>query len=262
LSAASVDGTAQILMDRLTGRQATGALRVLCDSPGAQVLVDGAASGTTDDRGELVLAEVAPGKHRITVREAGSGRSKDVPVMVGENATATVRVHVVPVPEPATVAEASVEQEWKPQSQPGKSRNWRRIMGWSAVGAAVGMAGATIYSWVRIGKINDDPNMRAYRAEFPPPGQPGGASDVCKEAKNGALAASGKGALEADVRSLCQQSSALEVLQYVFLGSALALGGVGTYLLLTDSTPKGKTTVSLAPRVGYGVAGLRATVQF
>jgi hypothetical protein len=101
--------------------------------------------------------------------------------------------------------------------------------------------------------------MRTYRDQFPPPGQAGGTSDVCKEAKHGTSAAT-LPEVEANVRNLCQQSNALEVLQYVFLGSALAFGGVGTYLLLSSS--KSKTSVSLAPRIGYGVAGLRATMQF
>jgi hypothetical protein len=118
---------------------------------------------------------------------------------------------------------------------------------------------------VRIDAINKEPDLQAYRKQFPPPDQQGGVNDVCREARDRKLEMDDPGntekaALEASARDLCGKADTLEVLQYVFLGGAVVAGGVGAYLLLT--APDDPAPVSLRPRFGPGRASLTATYRF
>lgn len=267
LAPATLPTTAAQLMDRLTGRTAPGSLRVIGDSPGAEVLVDGEPAGTLDARGELLVSPVPAGKHTVSVRDPRTDRSKDTPLVVGENAMATLRVLLKPrVAEPEQAYDDEGYYATKKADEPARERmSTRRILGITSVALAAGFAGATVYGWARLGKISHDKDLEAYRAEFPGPGQPGGTSDVCREARAGVLVNTrnmpDKAGLEANVRSLCEEADTLEVLQYVFLSGALAFGGLGTYLLLTaPKTPK--RHVSFQPSFHHGRAMLRAAVQF
>jgi hypothetical protein len=204
---------------------------------------------------------VTTGKHTVTVRDPQHDRRKNMPVMVGENATATLRIALIPLPP---LSHSDYEM---PAPGPSESPSLvRPVVGWTSVALAVGFAGATVYSWVRLKKIADDPGLRTYRAEFPAPGEPGGSSDVCREAARGELVVNrgmaDKAGLEANARDLCQESDTLEVLQYVFLGSAIALGGVGTYLLLTQPKHTKQRALSFRPSWSRGRAMLRATMSF
>lgn len=255
LEGSALPSTAEQLMARLSGRGGVGALRILGDVPGAEVSVDGTSAGQLSPRGELLLSDVQSGKRMITLRDPMHNRARDVPVMVGENATATLRIVLTPPaaePEPLFAGEATMAEE-----TPQDSGRLRKIVGYSAVGVAVGLAAATIYSWVRIGNINDDSALREYRTNFGPE-----VSNVCARAEDGYLAGTmpGKAGLEHSTRNLCNEADTLEVLQYVFLGSAIAVGGVGTYLLLTK--PEKANKVSVRPSYRHGQAMVRASFQF
>jgi hypothetical protein len=252
-----------MLVDRLMGRLPTGSLRVLGDTPGAEVTVDGVPSGALDQRGELVLVEIAAGRHTVHVRDPRRDRSRDLPVMVGENATATLRVILKPALPPLTATPAAVQADDPPPA--AKPSSLRRVFGWTSVGLGAGLLGAAVYSWVRLGKIDDNPDLSAYRAEWPGPSDVGGTSDVCREAQGGKLALRdpSKAALEGSARALCNEADTLEVLQYVFLGSAIAFTGVGTYLLIADAKARSERgRVSLRPSFGAGRASLRASFRF
>lgn len=256
LSGAALGPTAQQLVERLAGKRQAGSLRILGDRPGAEVAIDGMPVGELNPRGELLLEGVPAGKHSVTVHDPIDDRVRDVPVMVGENATATLRVVLKPSEAPLVEEPVSAFAGMEgPEDQ--KPSSLRRIIGWSSLGIALGLTGATIYSWVRIGNINDDPQLQAYRAQFPP-----NVSDVCLEAEAGTLTRDkrSQAGLENSARSLCNEADTLEVLQYVFLGSAIAFAGIGTYLLVTDS--KRQQTVSLRPSFRHGQAMIRASVQF
>jgi hypothetical protein len=253
LTGSTLGSTAQQLVERLAGKRQVGSLRILGDSPGAEVSLDGNPVGDLNARGELLLADVAAGKHSVTVHDPIDDRVRDVPVMVGENATATLRVVLKPADAPLVEEPASAFAGMEAPEDKGPS-SLRRVLGWSSIGLALGFTGATIYSWVRIGKINDDQDLKDYRNLFA-----SNVPDVCAEAKAGSKALTA-GALENSARSLCDEADTLEVLQYVFLGSAIAFGGLGTYLLITD--PKRHHNVSLRPSFRHGQAMLRASVQF
>jgi len=147
-------------------------------------------------------------------------------------------------------ADASAEDE-----ENGRKIPLRRIFGYSAVGLAGVMAAATLYSWVRIDRINKDADLHAYRDQFGPN------NDVCAEAEAGTLADT-MGKLEASARRLCREADALEVLQYVFLGGTLVAGGIGAYLLLSDRAPDEPMRVTLQPRFARGRGQLSATLRF
>ena len=256
----ALDATIATLLRRLSGEKVAGMLRITGDTPGARVTLDGEQAGALDVRGELLLTEVAAGDHQVVV-EGAPGR-KELTVVVAEGATATVRV-ALRAPAAPTVSKARQDQE--PLTQPGPQRNWRRPVGWTAVGLAGALAVGTVITWVGLDKINKDPDLQAYRALYAKPGEDGGTSDVCREAEGGTQAlkhASAENlALEAEARDLCKRADTLELLQYVFIGAAVASGGVGAYLLL--STPKdGGSRVSLRPRIQGHAASVTATVRF
>ncbi len=258
LSGSALGPSALQLVQRLAGKRKVGSLRIVGDSPGAEVSLDGAPVGQLNTRGELLLSDLTAGKHNITVHDPIEERVRDVPVMVGENATATLRVVLKPAQAPLVIEPASAFAGMQgPEDKPPSSL--KKILGWTSIGLAVGLTGATIYSWARLGNINDDPHLANYRAQFPP-----SVSDVCLEAEAGNLAKTQPSAagLESKARSLCDEADTLEVLQYVFLGSAIAFGGLGTYLLVTAPKRRPSTTVSLRPSYRRGQAMLRASVQF
>ncbi|MET0341689.1 MAG: hypothetical protein ABW252_11860 [Polyangiales bacterium] len=260
LAPGAIDQVLVKLLRQLLGITVSTKLRIESNRPGATVSVDGAPRGTLDERGTLVL-DVPVGQRAVRVTE---------PVPEGRPALAEERLLtlsagtderlVLPLPEPPAVAPpvATTEPEAPP---PRKKRSWRRIVGWSSVGVGAAFAVATIYSWVRLGKINDDADYTAYREKFPRGSS--GADDVCRAAKRGTLAMRdpSSAALERTARDLCNEGDKLEALQYVFLGGTLLGAGAGTYLLLT--APKhDEPRATLQPRFGRGIATLEATLRF
>jgi hypothetical protein len=256
----ALDATIGTLLRRLAGEKVAGMLRITGDTPGAKVSLDGEDMGALDVRGELLLTEVAAGPHQVVV-EAPSGR-KEQSVNVVEGTTATVRVVLR---APATLR-ISKEEQTEDFEQPGPRRGrWRRPVGWTAVGLAGAFAVGTVITWVGLDQINKDPDLRAYRGLYTRPGQENGTADVCREAKDHTQeiknASADRIALEGSARDLCNRADTLELLQYVFIGAAVASGGVGAYLLLTtpkDNGPK----VSFRPRIRGHEASISATVRF
>lgn len=259
LAPGAIDQVVTKLLQQLLGIAVTATLRVESNRPGAMVSIDGTPRGTLDAQGVLAL-EVPVGQHAVRVTEpAVEGRA---PLAEERSLTFSAGAEerlVLPLPEPPAVLPAAHEPE--PQA-PHKKRSWRRIVGWTSVGLGAAFAVATIYSWVRLGNINDDGDYTAYRERFPRGSA--GADDVCRAADRGTLAmrdpASAR--LERKARDLCSEGDKLEALQYVFLGGTLLGAGAGTYLLLTAPKHEEAPRATLQPRFGRGTATLEASFRF
>jgi hypothetical protein len=265
LSGASAKETMAALLRRLFGQEvepaqaAPGKLHVL-GPPGATLLIDGESAGVLDEAGSLRL-ELAPGKHAVRLGGPGSGPLDDQLALIepGVEDEVTLRTAAHPAGD-ETQPRADDETE-PPPAKP--RRSLRKIMGWTSVGLAVAFAAATIYTWVRIDNINEDPDYLAYRAAYPRANLTNGVSNVCARAQRGALAKVNpdQAELEASARDLCNEADTLEMLQYVFIGGTVLTGGLGTYLLLTGRDAP-RATVRLSPRFDAQSASLAATLSF
>lgn len=254
------------LAKRLGGMNAVGSVRVLGNAALARVLVDNKDVGQLSEQGELLVESLPAGSHTVAI-ENESGRAQQN-VELEDGQVATVRIALALAVEDHGEAMAGYSDT---QAKREKPRNWRKIAGYTAVAVAGVFTVATIYSWVRLGNINDDRDMTAYREQFPGPGSANGTNDVCRQADARTLEMTQMMSpdyaslvqLEGSARDLCSEADSLEVLQYVFLGAALAAGGAGTYLLLTAREPdRSRGQITLRPRIGFGRAQLDASVRF
>jgi hypothetical protein len=240
------------------GKPSGGKLHVTGPA-GASVIVDGRAAGVLDSSGSL-RTELEPGKH--TARLAGNGSSSldDQLVLIEAGVEDTIAL-TVPVPAPNAPDLRVDDSESPPVDKP--RRSLRKILGWTSIGIGAAFAIATIYSWVRIEKINDDPDYLAYRAAYPRANLENGVRNVCSRARAGELAASmpQQADLEKSAADLCDEARTLETLQYVFIGGTVLGAGVGTFLLLTANREP-RATVRLSPRFGAQSASMAATVSF
>jgi hypothetical protein len=92
--------------------------------------------------------------------------------------------------------------------------------------------------------------------------------DICAEAEKGHnFGVSDKE--RRDVVDMCSRGATFEVLQWVFLGTALISGGVGAYILATDKErTRGESAraqgpaFALSPAFGQRSASLTARVAF
>lgn len=269
ISRASVTSSQQLFeiarsyIQKVTGLRRTATMTLHANVPGAEIFLNQNSIGVTDDRGAFTVVEMSPGYHTYEVRAPGyksyrrsvkltPGQHLTDDVLLDEDRTRPLTVVAPPKPEP------------EPEESAGRPLAW---LGWTAVGVSAVMVGATAYSWLRISAIQDDPTYTEYRAAAPQ-----GTNDVCAAASRGDTFGnpqiSSSDVLR--VQSLCSEADTLEVLQWVFLGTAVAAGGLGAYLLLRpiDAPDHAEDQDSLAsrlritPRVGMGRAGLDLSLRF
>jgi hypothetical protein len=255
-SSGAAKATTSKLVQRLTGRITSGYV-IVTSVPMGEVHVDGIRRGALDEAGMFTL-ELPTGDHTVRVTPRGDHplEERSVRIKPGES----TRLSVEGSAEPAAV----VPTAEIPVETPRRDRRFvRRVLGWVAVGVGAALAGATVYSWVRLRQIADDEDYKTYRASFPPRGSDNGVGNVCREADRGTLAAMdpAQAKLERSAKSLCQEADALEVAQYVLLGGALVAAGTGTYLLLT-SRPRPAGELSLQPRFDGTSARLELSTAF
>lgn len=223
----------------------TGALRIDSNTPNATVSVDGAVAGTTDAEGAFEMSAIPVGEHAVEVTAEGMEPW-------------TGRVTISRGTEMTLDAELAERTGGDTGGGGGPSINWAGI---ALIAAGALSFGVTIYSWARIEAIESDSQFQAYRMGWPDPPP----SDVCASAAAGAMNASttvDPGA----VADLCSEASTLEVLQYVFLGVAVAAVGTGTVFLITGIGGGGgeseSPSVSLLPSFGPDGGRLTARVRF
>ncbi|HEX5657545.1 MAG TPA: hypothetical protein VFX59_10140 [Polyangiales bacterium] len=247
---------------------AAGQLRIHGDMPNAEIAVDGQSAGSLDEQGNLTL-ELTPGKHVVRAAGQAFAPAEEKLALVEAGQTAQVELSIAPraseqFPAPPVMPEATSAPERRP------SHTLRRAFGWASLGIGTAFAFATIYSWVRIERINDDSDFLAYRGAWPRAGGSNGVENVCPRAARGELAAKpgseDKAGLERRAHDLCREADTLQALQYVFLGGALVGAGVGTYLLVSarrlERREAQQTSLSIAPRFGFQSASLEARLRF
>ena len=169
------------------------------------------------------------------------------------------------VPEPAAVeTEPAPEPERPPmvsreprEAEDGASSNdW---LGYTLLGVAAVSTGLTLYSWNEIDEAKNNATFREYREAI---GRAEGGAmidDVCAEADDGE--AYGLGERLENVRGACGRGETFEILQWVFMGSALVSAGFGIYVLLDDEGEPDAARASLTPVLGRGDAGFNLRFQ-
>lgn len=225
---------ARTMIDELANVPHVGTIRVTATA-GQEVRVDGTAVGTTDGGGSYVASNVTTGTHEVNVGDAPAQT-----VTVSEGAEALVAIST------STGGGGG-----------GPSINWAAVA--LLAGAGVGIVGM-IVSWAELLSLSNDTAYNDYRMTL---GSAYGLSgDVA--CQDSSIATLGTGPMSAHVRDVCSQGNTFEILQYVFLGVAVAAGATGIILLVMDSSGNHDeaTTVSLMPHFGPNSGSMDLRVRF
>jgi hypothetical protein len=212
-----------------------GTIRVTA-APGREVRIDGTVVGTTDSGGTFVASDIATGPHEVLVQDAAPQT-----VSVSEGTEQLVAITAV---------------SGGGGGGGGPEINWLAVA--LLAGAGVALVG-TIYSWGRLLALSNDGEYNAYRTSLGDMGVMGDAA--CAETSFGMVPMA-----SADhARGVCSEGATLEILQYVFLGVAVAAGATGIVLLVLDSSNGGEhqeQTVSLVPNVGPNGGSMQLRMTF
>ncbi|AKF03818.1 PEGA domain-containing protein [Sandaracinus amylolyticus] len=250
---------ARTVVTQLSG-PVTGALRIASNAPGATVSVDGEVAGTTDGEGGFSMPAIAVGEHAIEVSAPGRDPWTGT-VTIARDTEMTLD---------AELAESTGGGQHQDGGD-GPSINWAGI---ALIAAGALAFGGTIYSWARLEAINSDPQYRAYTESFRMTYDPmrGGNPPStyltnCSAAAGGdTLGGRADAGAASSVADLCSEGDTLEVLQYVFLGVAVAAAGTGAIFLATgvgesggseDEAPSVTVLPSFSPEGGRITARVR-----
>lgn len=230
-----------------------GSLTVASNAPNATVRVDGEVAGTTDASGSFAMPAIPVGPHSVQVSAEGrEDWTGDVTIARGTEMTLDAEL-------PEGTGDTG--------GGGGPSINWAGLA--LIVGGAAAL-GVTIYAWSRLQAINDDPQYSAYldgfRATYEPTAggnRPGMDLTNCQAAANGDTLEGRVGAgVPGAVDGLCSEGNTLEILQWVFLGVAVAAGTTGVLLMILDGGEEGEPQVTLTPGFGPNGGSLGARVRF
>jgi len=162
-----------------------------------------------------------------------------------------------------TESSAQLARSLKPAADSG-GVSGRAVAGYSLLGAAALSAGLSVFSFVQIQNAQDDAGFNNYRravGRMAPEVQ-----DVCSEVDAGKSYSVSGSDFERSIIS-CNRGQTYQLLQFVFLGSALITGGLGAYLLLGDRPERARAeprarALQLHPRFSRSSAELSAQWQF
>jgi hypothetical protein len=141
----------------------------------------------------------------------------------------------------------------------------RHLVGYGLLGVAAVSVGLSALSFVQIDRAEGNAAFDGYRravGKMDPT-----VKDVCAEADAGKRYMVDEKSFGI-VQDKCSSGSTFEVLQYVFIGTALVSGGVSAYLLLGDDDSNKDTarasrgTLAVRPMVSRKSAGLSARMRF
>lgn len=252
---------AQRLVKRLTSGAVGGAIAIQVNVDMAEVSVNGQPVGRTRDGG-LRLEGLQPGAYEIELSAEGYASYKSTVTLAqgGEAHIAAALEREGGASEPMA-AEFAIGPDSYHDAPPSARLDWLAYTLLGVAGASLVGAGV---SALIVDGVNDDESFLTYKdavARMNP-----SATDVCTEAENGLDYQQGD-AVRQDVADMCTTADTFEVLQWVFLGTAVVSGGVGAYLLIAKpgSEPRASApepTWALRPTLGRDRAGLGATLRF
>jgi hypothetical protein len=184
-------------------------------------------------------------------------------------AAAPAPPRAAPAPKMVSVPEAEWRRmqalavtEPEPEPEPAADTGTPAWPGYALLGLGAVATGLTIYAVARIDELESNPTFQHYGdavfRENP------AATDICAEAESGAQYGLADGTPQA-ARDMCAEGQTLDVLVWVFAGSALAstvLGGAWLLWIADDDeaaarSPAQRAHVSLQPMATPDVAGLR-----
>lgn len=216
----ALSAVAAQLIDKLVGTRRsarTGSILLQVNLMQASVRLDGKPAGVTVD-GELTVKEVASGKHQLDVVQTGYQPFRRE-VAVPEAGQVAVRGTLVPI-------ESQLQGDGKVPSA-GESHTSLSWLGFTLIGvSAVSVAGMAV-SWAVIKDVDDNKDFQAYRQQVGENANGTDSSDVCEQADKDNVG---------HITKLCRRASLFETLQYVFLGTAIAGGIAGTYILISEAS--------------------------
>ena len=237
-----------------------GSILIRANVQSADVVIDGEAVGRVENS-SLLLDGVQPGLHDIQLTSEGYRPFTDsVNVVAGEQSA------VLGILRSEGSENASLLPYDDSRYEPDPSLQW---LGWTLVGMSGVFVAGTIVSWVWIDSIERDPKFTDYRRRVGETNPT--VKNVCAEADQGfAYAPPGTTAHDdfKDVSSMCNRADVLEVLQWIFVGSAIAAGGIGAGILISDSGPQRKQAKATAPafvlepRISPSASSVTATFRF
>jgi hypothetical protein len=226
---------ARAMIDELANVPHVGTIRVTA-AAGQPVRLDGVEVGTTDAGGAFVATDVNAGPHEVAV---GDLPGQTVTVSEGSEAVAAFAVSS------------------GGGGGGGPSINWGAVALLAGAGlAVVGM----IVSWAELLTLSNDSAYNQYRMDLGTMyGQMGDVA--CVDSNINRL---GSGPTAAHIHDVCNQGNTFEILQYVFLGVAVAAGATGIVLLVMDSagSHEDQPAVSLIPSFGPTHGSLDLRVRF
>lgn len=148
----------------------------------------------------------------------------------------------------------------KPAADSGISG--RTVAGYALLGAAAVSTGLSVFSFVQIQNAQEDEGFNNYRravGRMQPEVQ-----DVCAEVERGKT----YDVMNSDFQRSkisCNRGQTYQLLQFVFLGSALITGGLGAYLLLDNSSERPRAqqrALQIEPRFSRTSAEVSAQWRF
>jgi hypothetical protein len=261
------------LLARLSSQNAGGGIEIQANVADAEVHINGQQVGTTHD-GSLRLAGLQPGRYRIELRKQGYvPHVSTISVVEGQDTS------IAAVLSPAgTAPMGAIETDTSFRPSQGHHLAW---LGWTLIGLSAASVIGTAVSFVVIDDINTSPLYRRYKdavargnkmammSNLPQDVE----SDACQAAYDGNTYSTFTKSKLSDVQHSCRTASTFEVLQWVFLGTAIASGAAGTYLVLTadhgehtahehEEEARLRPRLFVLPSVGPGSAHLSATLRF
>jgi hypothetical protein len=262
---------AEKLLARLSSNTAGGGIEIQANVADAEVTINGQQVGTTHE-GALKLAGLQPGRYRIEIRKGGyAPHVSTVSVTEGEDTSIAAVLSLAGGQAPI----GAIETDTGVRPANGHHLAW---LGWTLIGVGVVSLGGMGASLGVIDGINNSPLYLRYRDAVARGNKRAEADnspqdivkDVCKAADAGNGYGTFTDAKLKDVQSKCHTAATFEVLQWVFLGTAVVSGAIGTYLVLSaDSGEPGpaeharlRRTFTLQPSVGPRSAEVSATLRF